>query len=614
MIFLYWFTFAVNLLGLVLALWLGLYLVSRSPKYLIAWLSALTLWSLAGIFLNVLLAINPPPQTYNQPAWMHFMFPFWPAGTFEGTTNSWLQGWSWVAAFALWNHATTLMRPGKLNAWRKTRILGGYFLAILAIRAHTVTPILYFDVRGNPLYTNSLLPGPWYPLIVFALSILVIMSLTNLYRAARETPASLPRHQLMILFFATLIAGLGIPISIGGSVMLWPIPLVFLSMAEVIPVGLIGYGAARYSALVEGRTIRRDFFYNLTLLAIVAAVYLLASFILVRVYLAPAIILVFVPLLAVFTHSLIFTTHRIIDWFFYRRETRRLRTNLQHLVRLVGEGAALDESLEYALDSLCTSVRASYGLILIFKEQSIRQAAGYHWRKGPVGLKKSDLTCDDVVHLAPGQFSAPLEEAALLIPLYANAEQVGAILLGRPENSSHFAPEEVERLLDHSDRIGDLISIARRKAQALDQIAELAKAHQASIPNQLKTIPDETIEAVLRNMFDYTFLADSALANLQLVQAHIPSGQVTHLDRGRAVHAIVVDALEKLRPGPTDPRDPPPREWYPYLILRSAYLEETPNRDIMLRLYISEGTFNRTRRAAIRSLARTLREMEASIT
>jgi len=53
---------------------------------------------------------------------------------------------------------------------------------------------------------------------------------------------------------------------------------------------------------------------------------------LVRVYLAPAIILVFVPILAVLTHSLLLSAHRIIDWLFYRRETRRLRTNLQHLI------------------------------------------------------------------------------------------------------------------------------------------------------------------------------------------------------------------------------------------------------------------------------------------
>jgi hypothetical protein len=42
-------------------------------------------------------------------------------------------------------------------------------------------------------------------------------------------------------------------------------------------------------------------------------------------------------------------------------------------------------------------------------------------------------------------------------------------------------------------------------------------------------------------------------------------------------------------------------------------MEEISNRDIMLKLFISEGTFNRTRRAAIRSVARTLGEMEAAL-
>ena len=60
------------------------------------------------------------------------------------------------------------------------------------------------------------------------------------------------------------------------------------------------------------------------------------------------------------------------------------------------------------------------------------------------------------------------------------------------------------------------------------------------------------------------------------------------------------------------PREPIPRQWYPYLILYNAYLENQPNSEIMMRLYISEGTFNRTRRAAIRSLARVLSEMEAA--
>jgi DNA-binding CsgD family transcriptional regulator len=43
-------------------------------------------------------------------------------------------------------------------------------------------------------------------------------------------------------------------------------------------------------------------------------------------------------------------------------------------------------------------------------------------------------------------------------------------------------------------------------------------------------------------------------------------------------------------------------------VLHDAYVEGVPNREIMARLYISEGTFNRTRRNAIRGLARLLAE------
>ena len=75
----------------------------------------------------------------------------------------------------------------------------------------------------------------------------------------------------------------------------------------------------------------------------------------------------------------------------------------------------------------------------------------------------------------------------------------------------------------------------------------------------------------------------------------------------------MLEALEQLKPSREIPqRDPLPREWYPYVILHDAYVEEIQNREIMSKLYISEGTFNRTRRAAISSLARAMAEMEHS--
>jgi hypothetical protein len=82
----------------------------------------------------------------------------------------------------------------------------------------------------------------------------------------------------------------------------------------------------------------------------------------------------------------------------------------------------------------------------------------------------------------------------------------------------------------------------------------------------------------------------------------------THLDRGKCVFQILAGVVEKLKPLTDLERDPPPREWHPYLILFWAYFEDTPNREIMARLYISEGTFNRTRRSALRSISRALEE------
>jgi hypothetical protein len=71
--------------------------------------------------------------------------------------------------------------------------------------------------------------------------------------------------------------------------------------------------------------------------------------------------------------------------------------------------------------------------------------------------------------------------------------------------------------------------------------------------------------------------------------------------------------VEKLRPTADLPKEPIPREWYPYLILHDAYFEGLPNRDIISKLYVSDGTFHRTRRSALRSVTRVLSELETDI-
>ena len=608
---LYFITFAVNFIALIAAFWLGLYVITRSPRAPTAWLTAFTLWSLGGLFLNILLALNPPPAAPYRPSGLRFLFPFWASGTFEQGASAWLQGWSVAPAVAFWHHATLLMRPGKMNPWRWTRVTIGYITAIVAVEVQAFTQILFSVEGGDPLYLNSLHAGSLYSIFGIMLVVLTTASIVNLARSARVAPTKTARRQLWVLVAATAIAGLTGPVSILASWLdLFPIPMVVLSAILAIFVGLVGFGVARYSALVEGRTMARDFIYNLVMIVFITCFYLLAVRTLVLAYEVPSVLLILIPILAIFTHSLMSMAYRLVDHLFYRQQTRRLRSNLLRLSRLAGEGEQLHENLNETLKSLCQSTRAIYGLIFTFDGEWARPISDFRWHDLPIELPTQILSADDVLHLEVGHLPEPLNEAALLVPLYVESEQVGALVLGQPTNGVRFADADVDSILHPADRIADVIYISKRKNEYLSRLAELTEEHRTHATTAAPSIPVDAMEDALRNLFDYAYLADTPLADMQLVRKGVAAGQKTHLERGKTVYAVIVEALEHLRPVGNVPSEPMPREWYPYTILRDAYLDNIPNRDIMGKLYISEGTFNRTRRAAIRTLAREMAEME----
>ena len=606
-------TYTFNFLALTFSFWLGAYLVTRNPRTPTAWLTAFTVWSLGGLFLNVLLALNPPPVPEYRPSYLRFLFPFWASGYFNEGASAWLQGWSVAPAIVFWHHATLLMRPGPLNLWRKTRIAAGYLVGIAAIETQAFTQIVFAVEGGDPLYLNSLQAGPLYSFFGLVLIVLTVTCTVNLARSASVAPNETARHQLGLLTIATIVAGLSGPLSlIASGLNLFPVPEVAMSLILAVFIGMIGYGVARYSALVEGRTIRRDFFYNLTLITGITIFYVLATRLLVVSYNVPRVITLFIPILAIFTHSAMTLAPRLLDRVFYPDETRRLRSNLRSLSRLAGEGESLKENLDATLNALGSSVRAKYGLIFAFDGEQARSLSDFKWRGIPIEVPAPTLLADDATHLEAGRFQPPLEEAALLVPLYFEAEQVGALLLGQPVNGVRYANEDLERVLHPADRIAKALFLERRKSEYISRLTEVAEEHRDQDRAELPSVPAEMVESALRNLYDFTYLADTPLAGLELVQKKL-AGKKTHLERGKAVQAVLLETLEEMRPSrEVPPRDPPPREWYPYLILRDAYLEEVSNRDIMLKLYISEGTFNRTRRAAVRSLARALTEMEHS--
>jgi hypothetical protein len=504
-----------------------------------------------------------------------------------------------------------LLRPGKMNLWRWTRVIAAYLIAVAAIQVQAFTQILFSVEGGSPLYLNSLQAGPLYSIFGIALIVLTVLCVINLARSAYVAPNEIIRRQLRTLVAATLITGLIAPVSLVSSGLdLFPMPMVVMSGVLTVFVVMVGYGIARYSALVHKRTIDRDFFFNLLGILTITGVYTAASWVLVFAYDAPRVIVIFIPLLGVLTHTALNAGSIFLDWLFYRGETRRLRNNLHDLRRLAGETDAMTKMLEEILATLCNPIRASYGLILIHKNGTARQVAHYHWKWGTLELPSDLLTADDFRHLTPGELAAPLEDAALLVPLYNESAQVGALLLGRPTNGMQYAHADVERLLYPADQIADALFQHRRNSEQLEKVASIAT--QSAQVTDKSRIPVDTIDLVLKNLFDYTYLSDSRLAEMDIVRVQMTGDRKTHIDRGKVVQAVVVEALEKMRPGPVLPKEPIPREWFPYVILHDAYVEGVQNRDIMGKLYISEGTFNRTRRSAIRSLARALVEMEHS--
>jgi hypothetical protein len=605
-------TLQTNFVFLIAAVWLGIYVVTRSPRSLIAWLTGLTLWSVAGLFLNQLLALNPPPIPQNLPGWMTVLFPFWPAGTAEQGSSGWLQGWLVIPAIVIWHHVTVLLRPGPMNPWRWTRVLLGYLGAVSAILLLVYTNLIFSREPGDPIYLNTLNPGPLYPLFMGLLILFTAFSLVNLSRSARDAPAVMQRNQLSILILATLIAGLTGPLGLVAETFSVGVPRVTLSILLGIAVVLLGYGIAQYSALVQGRTIRRDFVYNAIAMAVISGLYLLVARISVQFFDVPAAVYIFIVLLAIITHSLIDIARQVLDFLFFNSERRMIRQNLSMLASSVGE-EGLKESLTLTLDAMCVSVRATYGLILLFDGLHLNQISTYHWRRTKLPVSRGDLLADDFLHYDPGTFPSPLDDLVLLIPLYVNSNQIGAILLGTPINGVRYSQTDVEQLLFPSDRIADAIQDANREANYLDQLPQFTQVQQPIYRDSPKEIFVKDVEDALRNMYDYAHLGDSSLVELKLVAREFPDEVVTHIDQGKAVNTTISMAVEKFRPAEQLPGEPVPREWYPYLILHGAYFEDRLNRDIMSQLYISEGTFNRTRRSAIRSVTRMLEEMEAAM-
>ena len=603
-------TYGANFIGFAVALWLGLYLVTRNPHKRIAWLTGLMLWAIGGMFLNILFALSPPPNPVSQPSWLRLLFPFWPEQQAAAADeNRWLLGWTIGPAIVIWHHVTTLLR-GPVNPWRSFRISAGYLVAIIAVYLQFSTPWLYTAESGDPLYINALRAGVLYPVFGGFILLFTFWSFVNLYRSAKAADSFILRRQLNTLTLATFFASFAAPISLSGTFLGLPVPIVAITIPLLAGIVLAGYGIARYSALVEGRTIRRDFLHSALGAAVFAAFYLAVTLFFSGPYGLPKITLIAAVFLALTGYFLFGVLGSLLEKMVYEEGPRELRRSLRALNRLSESAEDLQEILSGALQAVSSEVRASYALLYEFARGSSALRAQFGWNQPAPAPAEDLLRADDLNQMEPKTFAEPLHEAALLVPLYVEDQQIGVILLGRPENSEHFSQADIDLIVDAADSITDALHRTKMNMARVTQITKIAEEQKRSAAVSGSKLPVRAVEQALRNITDYAYLGDSQLAGLSQVRLQAASVEnPTHVDLGKAVYKVLCDTLEKLHPDGERPGSVVPREWYPYVILYDAYLMDVSNRDIMATLYISEGTFNRTRRAALRTVARMLEEM-----
>jgi hypothetical protein len=618
-------TTAVNVLAMATAVWLGFYIVTRSARNHVSWLAALTLWTVASYFLHNVVAINVPGSG---------MLPYLRPGV--------------VIAFPLLFHLTVDLLPDrslwwlwKLSPWAgRAVILLAYGLALFIIVSGATPGDLAPEAKiGMIVYLDGRTTGTFYPLVPALLVLLVSQSVLNLWQGQRHVADKALRDQFTVLLVATILAAVaGLYITLGIWLQLH-LPTLPGDVTLGIALVLLGYAVAQYNAFIEVRTIKRDFTYSSLVVALLTLFYYLAALILYFAGHISFVSLTLVIVVAISSHALYDGIRVTMDRLFYQEQLRRLRANLTALAREAGAGQPLPEQLQEVLRSLCRTLRIRRGFIALRSEDGEEEFVIHAQR----GLKLQDetlplpaLSCTEIIQL-PQPDVQPPGDMALLVPLFAGGTQLGVLALGPKENHRHYWEDDLMVLEDLSDQLANVIHTSRlqtRNAHAIGEIVADFRARERALQQQVHVLLREReeqtkpvldgmsekqfqslVEDGLRRLHDYPYLGQHTLAHLNVVNWVLKGWSdafVTHIDRGKALNEVLLQALHKLRPEGTEPpaHQIPTREWHQFLVLHDAYVLGVPNRDIMSRLYVGEGTFNRTRRRALRGVAQALAEME----
>jgi hypothetical protein len=369
-------------------------------------------------------------------------------------------------------------------------------------------------------------------------------------------------------------------------------------------VFLMGLSIARHQVLVERRTALRDLPVSAGATLGMAGVYALAA----HLVAGQARLTGLVFLAAIASHSL----HELAREYLERRRRRaetEFRRRLRALEPQTEPSGALAAGLHTALELLCRELDAASALVARRRGEALEVVASLD--SLPVGSEFSAAPFGSL-DLHPLDHLPELPGLRWLAPIGDSHGPAGALAIGPSRARLGYPGDALDLLVEVADRLGPLLSPYRKElpgegapAGLEEDVATRTRRMMDAVTERPEDAFVKTVESALRALGDYSALGRHPLAAWAGIAGD------THVAKGKALREFLAEGIAGLRPPGERPAEPLPREWYAYAILHDAYVEDVKNNEIMARLYISEGTFNRARRNALRGLARALQEMRA---
>ena len=577
-------TLAISLFAMGTTLWMAFYLFARGFPRAMTMRVVIVMLALSGFFYGAY--NNAFSQVQGSAAIRAVLLVIVLAGWYSVT-------------FQLMSEAS--QRRYRFVEW------GVYGLGVLSI-IFLIQPDAFLFEEGNALYVAHMNPKEWaykvYGSYQFVASFGIMF---NLLVGDRVGLTSRGKYFLVTSIFPVVSVIYGV-ISLGSPT---PAPRIIQDTLAFCGVFVLGLSVARHQALTERRTTFQDF--PLTTLstlglATITILFALKSGVHPENFASTAGFVI----LAVGIYDL---TREFLERQRMRNESQ-FRKQLRQLENESSDDEALKSRLQDGLDLLCKTLNAPGGFVAIRRGDEFLVTAGR--RSVPVGsvMSASVVACDDVSHPEAEQLSS----IAWLAPSFEGQTQVAVVGIEQSKSRIEYSAGSLELLAEAADQIGTIVSLGNARPAQRERLRDMMLEEQVKanklnsaagkLFDSISVNPDaeyiKLVEDALRHLTDTITLGQSPLVEMMGIQDE------TQIECGKQLQKLLMDSIELLKPAEERPLEPLPRAWYNHAVLYDAYVEGVPNREIMARLYISEGTFNRTRRNAIRGLARLLAEKSSS--